>query len=58
MYGGVFMDKINSDKDLNFEDLDELEKTILLMQKLNKGLDDIKNGRVTSLEEMKKKYGI
>ena len=52
------MDKINSDKDLNFEDLDELEKTILLMQKLNKGLDDIKNGRVTSLEEMKKKYGI
>ena len=43
---------------LSIEALDELEKTIMLMQRLNKGLNDVKNGRVTSLEDMIKKYSV
>lgn len=36
--------------------LDELYETIKLMQALNEGLDDIREGRIISLEEAKKMF--
>ena len=35
--------------------LDELYKTILLMQEINKGISDVQNGRLISLEDAMKK---
>ena len=35
--------------------LDELYKTISLMQKINRGLSDVKTGRVMTIKEVKEK---
>ena len=43
---------------ISSDTLNELYATIELLTKLNRGLQDINEGKVTSLSDMKKKYGL
>ena len=43
---------------ISSDSLNELKETIDLLSKINRSLQDIIDGRVTSLSDVKKRYGI